>query len=437
VTESDPPTPALLIVIPTRNRAGLCVAAIGSISDLADRVAIVVSDNSTEADDRARLAQFCAGLGRRVTLVAPPEPMSMSDHWRWAIAEALSSHPSATHLLILTDRMVFKAGELEALLLIVTREPGALISFAHDTIDDHQKPVRLFLNDWSGRLVRISSRSLIRGAQMSEPNMALPRLLNSVVPLTMLDQIRDRFGDVVGSQAPDFWFAFRAVAVVDSILFYDRAPIIDYAVARSNGNSYARGLPSPDGQDFLKQAKSAGVNWAAPIPGFHVIANSIAHEYCQVQTEVGAEVFPPLDMPRYFTRIDREVQRLENPRLKRDMQDLLAGAGYSRGMKQRAWQLLDRPSRLAVAHGPNFFAFALRRARRLGLARALALPGIGGLLAAVLGPRRAEARWVPFESSELAIGFAEAHPCRPDRALSHLVPVLSPTEMRAAKSARR
>jgi len=72
----------MIILVPTRNRAELATRAVASCAG----ARVLVSDNSTDDDERARLAAFCAGA--TVEVVRPPREMQMGEHWEWASAEA-------------------------------------------------------------------------------------------------------------------------------------------------------------------------------------------------------------------------------------------------------------------------------------------------------------------------------------------------------------
>lgn len=103
----------LCIVVPTRNRADLAANAISSI--LASRrpdVSVIVSDNSSDERQKQELSAFC--VSRReanLAYLTPPEPMSMTRHWDWAVTRAMTQK-EASHISILTDRMCFLPGGL-------------------------------------------------------------------------------------------------------------------------------------------------------------------------------------------------------------------------------------------------------------------------------------------------------------------------------------
>ncbi|HVF50650.1 MAG TPA: glycosyltransferase, partial [Pyrinomonadaceae bacterium] len=96
-----------VVVIPTRNRAGLAANAARSVLSRPDAgMRVLVSDNSTSEQEASELARLCGEIGdSRLRLVRPPEPLAMSAHWNWAMRQALEY--DASHFTFLTDRMLF------------------------------------------------------------------------------------------------------------------------------------------------------------------------------------------------------------------------------------------------------------------------------------------------------------------------------------------
>src|SRR5213079_1148751 len=103
-------TLSLAIGIPTRNRAELAITAVDSVLRAGRReVGVVVSDNSTDHGEAARLEELCAARGPAVRYLRPPEPLPMAAHWEW-LWGAIEHEAGASHVAYLTDRLVFAAG---------------------------------------------------------------------------------------------------------------------------------------------------------------------------------------------------------------------------------------------------------------------------------------------------------------------------------------
>ncbi len=323
---------SLLVVIPTRNRADLAINAIRSVLDDApDNVSVLVSDNSTLPEQRVRLAEFCRQVSQtphasgRLCYVAPPAPLPMPHHWHWAMEQALERH-NVSHVTYLSDRMVFRRGEVNTLARLAVLHPASVISYEHDKVADDAAPIRLEQLDWSGNLLEISAAHLLRlTSQLTLPT-ALPRMMNCVVPRVVLEAVSDRFGNYFDSISPDFNFCYRCLSIVDNILFYDKSALIQYALSRSNGTSYQKGISTADHQDFMRNLDNK-INYASPVPEFQVVGNAIVHEYCLVQQESMSTDLPKVDWKRYLEFMAAEVSRLENADLKRDMEALLERHG--------------------------------------------------------------------------------------------------------------
>src|SRR5258708_2355163 len=270
---------SLLVVIPTRNRAQLAIGAIQSVlSQNAGNVRVLVSDNSTIPEEVASLSLFCERLkDERLRYLAAPTDLPMSPHWDWAIKQALQS--DATHFTVLTDRMVFRPGELRPMIEHVKQHPGNVLSYKHDKVIDYQRPVKLALQCWTGELFELRAERLLALTAQCLMHESLPRMLNCVVPRSLFERIETQFGTIFGSVAPDFNFCYKALALEDSILFFDKAILIHRALDRSNGETLASGFRVRDHADFLNSIRFEQVNFVTPVPQIRTRFNFIANEY--------------------------------------------------------------------------------------------------------------------------------------------------------------
>ena len=326
----------LAVVVPTRNRAVLAARAARTVvREGASNVSLFVSDNSTDVGESEHLSRLCAGLGdEAVTYLRPPAPLAMTDHWEWAAHEALV-RSGASHLLFLTDRMVFKQGTLRELLAIVDERPGSVVSFNHDSVLDHVRPIRLRLEPWSGLLVEIPSERLLYLSSRGVIHASLPRMLNCVVPREVLGSVERRYGTLFASISPDFCFAYRCLGAVDTILFWDLSPLVQHGLDVSNGSTYARGVRSEARRDFVEQLGQTPMNFAAPIPEFQTIRNAILHEYAFVRAESGDDRFPPIDPRGYLAAVVEDLSLFENREARTVMLDVLADNGWVGSPKRR------------------------------------------------------------------------------------------------------
>ncbi|HEY0083216.1 MAG TPA: glycosyltransferase, partial [Pyrinomonadaceae bacterium] len=320
----------LMVVIPTRNRAGLAMNAIRSTLEQAEgcAVRVLVSDNSTDAADIEALARFCAGLGEaRVQYVRPPVPLSMSEHWDWAMEQALGSH-GTSHFTILSDRMVFKQGQLKTALKIVGQYPDRILCYMHDKVLDFAPPYGVQQHDWTGKLYEVASaRLLTLSAESVIYDDSTPRLLNCIVPRGVLCAIKERFGNIITSISPDWNFCYRALEVVDSILFFNKAVLVHYALNQSNGQGTERGVKNRAAEDFHKSLRKP-INSDAPFPEIRTVWNAIINEYCFTKQESQSAKFPELNMEKYMQALATGISWIEDPQVKREMEEKLSARGW-------------------------------------------------------------------------------------------------------------
>ena len=237
--------------------------------------------------------------------------------------------------------------------------------------------------------------------------------MNCLVPQSVLDAVERRYGSLFASISPDHCFAFRCLDVVDAIVFYDACPLIHYALARSNGASYARGVSSADSEDFQRHLGVVQMNASAPVPTFHAITNAVVNEYCFVRTEPPSRKLPALDRTRYLGAMARETARLEDADLRARMRRLLEEQGWSR-IRPRYWlaRARDVLELLFRRPGPFFRLLRLSLADRMPPA-----------LAPLLGGRQ---RRRTFATTEQALAYLMATTAPTVPTHVHLLPLLFP-----------
>lgn len=380
----------LVIVVPTRNRARLALSAVASVlNEAVPTVEVMVSDNSTdEAESRTLERGLETMASERAHLVRPPGPLPMTAHWQWALDEALRRH-DPSHVGVLQDRALFRSGQLPAIAQIVEDHPEIVMSWGNDIVDDAFTPVKLARYASTGKTYLLSSGELSRQVSRGVFPMALPRMLNSSVPVDVIERVRSRYGAVFASISPDFYFALRCLQTVGAVGYYDQAALISYGLDRSNGASFARGDQSADSQDFIRDLGDEPMNWASPAPDLAVFGNPIFHEYALATREPDADL-PPIDRGRYLALMARGTKMLGDEHTRAAMRQILREEGWT---------------------GPR---------RLLHLSR-LATDQLPQLLHPVAFARRALLRARPprglvFDSSAEALAHANRHP--PPRALT-------------------
>jgi hypothetical protein len=347
----------------------------------------------------------------------------MTDHWEWAVAQALAD-PEVERVGILTDRMVFRTGMLAPVVDAARGAPDTLVSYTLDRVNDWLSPPVLEQYEWSGHVLDIDSAHLLRlAAERAVLPGCLPRMLNCVVPRRVLDAVKERFGSVFESVSPDFAFAFRSLVLLDSIRFLDASCVVGYAIDRSNGASIERGIASSDAADFNANLDQRGMNFATPVPELRTVRNAVYNEYCFVQAEARSGKAPPLRHSAYLAAIAMDLALIEDPELKRETMELIERNGW-RWREARGRWYADNAARLATWFGRRPRAFA----RRASLVAADTGPGRRAVAALEeLGlptpPTKARPQ---FASTAEALEYADAHPPPREQTLDHLFYMLDP-----------
>ena len=406
------PSRKLTILVPSRNRAEMARRTIESLTaqDLPG-VSIVVSDNSTDTRQAEQLQATC-GEFDGVEYLRSPGDLAMTDHWTWAFGRLNSDFP-APLVSMVTDRMVMRPGALAGLLELAGAHPGRLVSYSHDAVDDRTAPVRLRLEDRSQRAFELNTKHLLERCAHVYFHPCVPRMMNCLVPQTVLQAVEERFGGLFASISPDHCFGFRALDVLDTIVYYDACPLIHYALSRSNGDTYARGVRSADGEDFQRHLGAVQMNASAPVPGFHSITNAVVNEYCFVRAEPPSHALPALDLTRYFGAMARETSHLEDPELRERMRLLLEQQGWAR-IRPHYLLARARDALELLVRRPGAFL----RQFRLTLADRLP-PALATLLGA--GQRRRT-----FDTSEQALAYLMATVTPVVAIHLHLLPLIYP-----------
>lgn len=305
-------SPSIAIVIPTRNRPEQMRAALASCADARPvNMRVIVSDNSTDDTTRAAVRALCNTFN--ALYIRPESPCSMSDHWDWLLQQA-STGAWGSHFTFLTDRMIFRKGALAELAGISERHPDDTIVYPIDAVRDDERPIRLHLHPWTGRVARIPSEQMIVALSRAQMPLSAPLLLNSLVPVTTLAGIRAVYPRVCDSIAPDYSFCLKFLDVEESYLFFDKPLLVQHALARSNGRSFTKGRATAERADFLKNLPPDQVfNGCAPIPEIPVALNTAVHEYEYRRANGTRKVFPPLDMDQYYAQLRQQVLQIEDP----------------------------------------------------------------------------------------------------------------------------
>lgn len=324
---------SVAIVIPTRNRADLAIAAIRSLLASSDPrlLHVIVSNNSSEPEHVRQLADFCAhSADARLVHIRPPRPLPMAEHWDWATQQALE-RSGATHFALHYDRRV-STPRLRRLFELTERWPDVAITYLLDAV--YPLPPRFVVQQpaWTGDLYEIRTSTALQVAargMLTDRWQSFPVLVNCVTPRAVIDRVRERFGDVCASTSPESCFGFRLCATEERYLHFDAALGTHYGYARSNGLGYVRGETSGTFADFVRLFGDRPWLEAAPIPGLSLGQNTFYNEYALVRREAGTERFPPIEMDGYLRDLARGLAWLSDPARRAGMREVLVRHGWT------------------------------------------------------------------------------------------------------------
>ena len=387
---------SIAVVIPTRNRADLAIAAIRSLQGQNVDLDVYVSDNSTTPEP---LRAYCA-KEPRVTYLRPASELRMPAHWDWALAEA-QKRSSATHFTVHYDRRVSKPRHWGAVAAVAARHRGAVITYTADNISHWPPPLRIWQSAWTGRLFEIESAAAaarITSGDFNAVAHAVPILSNCLVPRAILDAMRERFGDVCNSTTPDAAFASRFLAVCDRYLHHDVSIGIVYGSKRSNGIGFLRG-EGGDFSDFRESFRDRSWLAASPLPGVNLGQNMLYHEYELVRA-VSGDRLPPLDRRAVIDDLAQAVGWVADDSERAAFLDL---------MRREGW----------TGEEPNFAPRAPLRVR-LQQAYCRFRMWMGAVPPTVCG--------LPFRNDRSALRACLRHPRSPETNAGHLA-LLSPVEI--------
>lgn len=333
---------SLAIVIPTRNRGALAIAACESLlKQTGCSVHVFVSDNSTQPSDIRQVADYCARAGaERVTYLRPVESLPMPTHWDWALRTAME-RSAASHFSVHYDRRITKPGHLRLIADVLSQFPSDLLTWSADHVSQEAGRSYVWQTPWDGRVYAIRTSRVVQmtiGGRVREMGHSFPILSNCAIPRAVLVTLLRQFESICDSTGPDSCFTYRFCATHDRYIHVDRAMGIIYAAHRSAGGGYVRGAGG-DFDDFAQSFSTRSWLDAAPIPGLNLGQNMLFHEYELVRRATNNPAFTPVDREGYLRELGYALRWIEDPSRAAATRDLLLEHGWS-------------PSRLAVETPP-------------------------------------------------------------------------------------
>jgi hypothetical protein len=344
----------IAVVIPTRNRPELALDAVRSLMNQAAAIEIFISDNCSEpSEDLSALARSNSA----VRYLRPARELSMTDHWDWALQQAMSAS-GASHFTIHYDRRYSYPDAWTQLATVCAGHPDLVVTYSVDSVADDPPPLRLWQTPWTGEVFEIETARvavLVARGQVADAHQAIPILSNALVPRAILQRVIDTFGSICVSTVADACFASRLLAVEQRFLHVDRPVGVNYAPHRSSAMGFLRG----GGGEYEDWRRTLGERpWldASPVPGVSVGQNMFFHEY-ELVRRVTRDRLPPLDPRGVLQHLGAELRWVRVPAVRAELRKVLAAQGWEGDVTE----LPQRPAAAKVRQA--FLQFLMARAR--------------------------------------------------------------------------
>jgi len=210
--------PFFSVVIPTRNRASLLRYALQNALDQDfDEYEIVVSDNCSQ-DDTAQVVKDYQTS--RVKYVRVNDPLSMPDHWEFALG-----HAQGQFVNYLSDDDALTRSALGKAAAAIERHKSKLVVmqsaeyYSPDWFDDSLRNILTILSHTGKELECDSSDTLKKLFECGILRKA-PRMLNSFCELETMHRFRAQFQRLF-LLCPDYSFAASMLTEVPTWIFID------------------------------------------------------------------------------------------------------------------------------------------------------------------------------------------------------------------------
>ncbi len=228
------------VIIPTRDRERTLESTLQTcLVQEFDDFEILVSDNSTSAATRQMIDRIGSP---KIRYLRPPQPLSMSDHWDFAVAQAAgefitvigSDDGLMLHTLPELDRLIRMLGTK------VLRWSPVCYNWPDLPVQPFAKAHELLIPmrqmDWYLPIHRRDSRHMILEAANSVvPYSDLPMIYCSAIHRSLFDELRAKTGRIFRSRCPDIYSGFAFAHLVGAYYSLDAPMSINGLSGDSHG----------------------------------------------------------------------------------------------------------------------------------------------------------------------------------------------------------
>lgn len=288
--------PFFSIVIPTRNRAHLLRYALQSaLGQTFDDYEVVVSDNFSQ-DDTALVVKELGTF--RVRYVRTESPLSMPDHWEFAL-----DHAKGQYITYLCDDDALCPDALERVADSIDRYGSSLlvlgsgVYYSDNWYDSGLRNCTQIL-PYTGRVEKRESRDTLTHLFMCGDTYEAPRMQNSFCHRDMISKVRAE-SERIFLLCPDYSFAAFILAAVPRWTYIDELLRLQGVFTEGIGSTtfYNRGRPF---QEFVREFRDRNLLERVPLK-VPVTTNFIAETLLMVKERIASKLAGvEIDWERYF-----------------------------------------------------------------------------------------------------------------------------------------
>lgn len=359
------------IVIPTRNRAQLLSFALQSaLAQDFDDYEIVVSDNCSLDNTAQVVKDLQTG---RVRYVRVDRPLSMPDHWEFALDQA-----NGQYVIFLSDDDALTKDALRRVAGTIERHKTKLVAlfsaiyYGANWFDPASRNV-VVLNPHTGSELECDSRETLTQIFNSRVLYQAPRMINSFCHRETMLRVRAESKRMF-LMCPDYSFAAFMLTEVPSWIYLDQPLHIQGVFAEGIGSTqyYNRGEPS---REFLREFDETKLLKRVPME-VPVVTNYIAETLLMCKERMSAKLANyQINQEQYFIGCWQELLLHEHNgvAVDDDKEELLTVLSQQPQPLQQAVLAVIRPPEPVVIEQPEVSQNPVKQFARRIISRSPAL----------------------------------------------------------------
>lgn len=269
----------LEIIVPTRNReseALICIKNLVKIARATDAL-VTVSDNSDVKSEA--IARACSDFG--FEYISQKSTLSMAQHWN-----ALIERAQGENITFVTDRSYMLLEQfLRAFNLCQTHKKA--VSYQSGTFikkSFFKIPMGVLSSArYTGRVYSLRASDLIYRMIGNIATGVMPKLLNSIIPISEIHSVIEKFGAACDSNSPDYEFGYKYLFLDKErdFIHYDSSVFYTFAKNKSNSGGFDGKYRNSSALDFINLNNLASLEYS-PVPdNFHSFS-AASHEFNRI-----------------------------------------------------------------------------------------------------------------------------------------------------------